>query len=110
MPRENKPPEPAYRTRKPTFDELVASRNELNRTGADFLKTDMATALMFSGMAMQATDDPVKRERTQRNARKAYDAILRLREKIKLSEKDAYWLQNNLYRLKSELEQLGEKF
>jgi len=89
------------------MDELLATRNRLNRASADFLKVDVQTALTFTGIALQATD-PVKRQRNQRSARNAYDTVLRLIGKVQLSESDARVLGSNLERLKSELRELGE--
>ena len=89
------------------MDELLATRKRLNRANSDFLKVDVQTALTFTGIALQTTD-PVKRQRNQRSARKAYDTVLRLMGKVQLSESDARTLGSGLERLKSELRELGE--
>ena len=94
------------RVSSPRFEHLA---QEFNRTGKDFLKIDLQTAFTFSRAAL-STDDPVKRRRNQKSARKAYDTVLNQMKKIDLSEKDNKDLKGNLRRLKSELTKLGEVF
>lgn len=93
----------------PTLDKIRASEQELNRTGTEFLKIDIATALIFAKTALD-TDDGAKKRRNQKSARKAYDTILRLAKKITLTDQDAKKLQQELRRLKTDLIQLGEAF
>ena len=81
----------------------------MDRANTNFLKVDIATALTFSGIALQA-DDPIKKNRNRRNARKGYDTIVRLVDKVHLSKDDAQVIREGLRRLKSELERLGEVF
>lgn len=109
MPRKTRHPEPASAEVKPTVDELLANVRRLNRATVDFLKVDVETALTFSGIALQ-TDNSVKKERNQRSARKAYDSVLKLAEKVDLTDQDVQTLSRNLARLKSELQTLGEVF
>ena len=90
-----------------TMEQLRASKQALNRTGAQFLKTDLETALTFC-KAARNTQDPQKKDRNQRFARKAYDTILRLMKKITLSDTDAKELNQKLERLKEQLVELGE--
>jgi hypothetical protein len=87
---------------------LAALVNRVYRNSAQFLKTDAETALTFSSIALQ-TDNPDKRERNRRNARKGYDTILRLASQTRLSSDDEKFLSEKLGRLKSELKQLGEE-
>lgn len=108
MPRKSKR-EPNYAVPKPTLDELLLQGREFNHASVDFLKIDVTTALTFAGIAQQ-TDDPVKKRRNQRAARKAYDTVRHLAEKVDLSPDDAEILASNLARLKSELQTLGETF
>lgn len=91
------------------MDELLANGREFNRVTADFLKVDMATALIFTEIALQ-TDDSIRKLRNRRSARKAYDSIVRLAEKVDLTPNDVELLSRNLERLKSELQTLGEVF
>jgi hypothetical protein len=99
-----------FAAKKPTMDEILASSAQLNRTSRDFLKVDLQTALTFSSIALQSTDDSVKRERNRRNARRGYDMIVRLLDRVSLTDDDAQHMTRNLVRLKTELQQLGETF
>ena len=91
------------------MDEVLNSASRLNRASVDFLKADVSTALTFTGIALEA-DDPGKRDRNRRAARKAYDTITRLMLRVTLTDGDASILARNLQRLKSELAKLGEAF
>ena len=108
MPRKSKP-EPHHKAAKSTADELQANGKALNRVSTDFLKIDVATALTFSGIALQ-TDDVIKKRRNRRAARKAYDTIRRLAKGVDLADEDAQLLSTDLARLKYELQTLGETF
>jgi hypothetical protein len=100
----------SFAAKKPTVDELLAAGAQLNRTSTDFLKVDLQTALTFSGIALQSADDPVKRQRNRKNARRGYDMIVRLVEKVSLTDDDVQYMTRNLHRLKTDLQQLGETF
>jgi len=99
--------EPSYAAPKPTVDEILALGDRLQRTGVDFLKIDVAIALTFAGIALQ-TADPVKRLRNRQSARKAYDSVLKLLNRVALTHGDAQIMAHNLQRLRSELVSLGE--
>jgi hypothetical protein len=86
------------------------SGNHANKTGAMFLRIDSELGLTFSGIALEAGKNAEKRRRTTEVARKAYDTITRLRERILLTGAEQDNLDANLKRLKSELQTLGEKF
>lgn len=109
MPRQ-KGGEPNFAAKKPGMDEILSSAAQLNRTSIDFLKIDLQTALTFSQIALQSNADAEKRRRNRKNARKGYDTIVRLAEKVSLSDRDGRYISRNLERLKSELQQLGEIF
>ena len=79
-----------------------------NRIGADFLRIDSEIALTFSDIALHASD-PQRRSRTTASARRAYETILRLRKDIELSHAEGDKLDANLKRLKTELEDLGQR-
>ena len=99
----------SYPVPKPTVDEVLGFGSRFRQVSTDFLKVDVATALTFAGIALQ-TNDSEKRERNCRNARVAYDTVLRLIERVDLTDEDSQILNGNLERLKSELVQLGEAF
>ena len=91
------------------MDELLATRDRVNRASTDFLKVDLETALTFVKFAHDSQDD-WRKKRNCRAARKAYDTILRLVKKVDLTANDGLVLKHGLDRLKSELETLGETF
>lgn len=94
---------------EPTVDDLLVKKRDFSRVSADFLRIDVATALTFSGIALE-TDNVMKKRRNQRAARKAYDTIRRLAKRTELNHDEAEILSSNLARLKSELRTLGEIF
>lgn len=58
--------------------------NSTNRVAADFLRIDSEVALTLSGIALAATDEETRR-RTTMVARRAFDTIARLKERIELT-------------------------
>jgi len=81
----------------------------LNRAQGNFLNLDAEVGLTFAGIALQ-TRDSEKRERTRRVARKAYDTVLRLMNRVTFTKDDAQSLARNLLRLKYDLTMLEETF
>jgi hypothetical protein len=79
------------------------------RAMVEFLHIDAQTGLVFSGIAL-ATNNPEKKGRTTRAARRAYEAITRLRGRVHLTDRDTMRLDYKLERLRNELEVLGEVF
>lgn len=102
--------EPDTTAKRPSWEEILAVAARANRAGADFLRIDVQTALTFSGIALQSGSDEEKRRRNRKSARKGYDSISRLIEKVQLSTREARDISRSLTRLKSELRQLGETF
>lgn len=102
--------EPDSAVKRPTTEEFLAVGARVNRAGADFLRIDVQTALTFSGIALKSNSDEAKRRRNRKSARRGYDAILRLMEKVQLTTSEARSMSRNLTRLKSELRELGETF
>lgn len=94
---------------KPTMDELLASRERMTRASVEFLKTDLETALTFVKIARQTRDD-VRRKRTCRAARKAYETLTKFVKKVDLSAENGRRISLGLEQLKAELESLGEVF
>lgn len=87
--------------------DLANTQQQFNRTGTEFLKVDVATALTFAATALN-TDDPEKKRRNQRSARKAYDTVLRMTQKVTLTPQDAKELSKSLHLLRANLMRLGE--
>jgi hypothetical protein len=87
----------------------IPSSTRTNRARADFLRIDSEVGLTFSGIALGATDKET-RKRTTQIARRAYDTILRLRDRVVLTEAEELKLDRNLLRLRGELQSLGQAF
>ena len=83
-------------------------RQELNRTGYDFLMTDLDTALTFTALAREAGNDTEKKLRNVMNAREAYFTVKRMREKLTFSSEQGIAFDKKLLELMQALEQLGE--
>jgi len=98
-----------HTAKKPTMDELAASRERMNRASVDFLKIDLETALTFAEIARTSTD-PFRKKRNLQAARKAYNAIVHLAQKVDLRSSDSAFLEKRLAQLKRELTVLGETF
>jgi septal ring factor EnvC (AmiA/AmiB activator) len=81
--------------------------NSTNRVAADFLRIDSEVALTLSGIALAATDEATRRHTTM-VARRAYDTIARLKERIELTGAERDKLDANLQRVKTELQSLGQ--
>ena len=93
---------------RPTVDQLLASRERMNRASVDFLKIDLETALTFLKIARQAQDS-ARKERNRRAARKAYETVAKLVGKVELNDEDRRILIDGLQQLQKELEALGEQ-
>lgn len=98
-----------YVAPKPTMDEILGSREQVAKASAQFLKVDLDTAKTFLQIARQ-TDNPARKERNRRAARKAYDTMVRFMERVKLKDEDLRILVPGLEQLRSELEGIGETF
>jgi hypothetical protein len=99
----------AARSTEATSAELNKTGQQLNATNADFLRIDAETALTFSQIALEA-DNPEKRNRNHQNARKAYDTIMRLRQKVVFTPAQEESMNQKMEQLKRDLTRLGEKF
>ena len=90
--------------------DLFSIRDDLNRTTVEFLMTDLNTGLMLARVATGAKEHSPRQTRNIRNARLAYETVLRFRRKIEATSavKDA--LDEKLGELRSMLETLGESF
>jgi hypothetical protein len=82
---------------------------DLNQTRTEFLITELSLGLTFAGIALGSNDE-AKRKRNCKNARTAYDAILRFIGQVTLTPADSKRLKNGMELLKSQLQALGETF
>jgi len=85
-----------------------ALESRTNKLRAHFLLIDSEIALTFATIASGASNQE-KRRRTAQTARTAYDTIMRLRKHTNLDEAERKKLDDNVQRLKSELQRLGQK-
>lgn len=84
-------------------------REDFNQNGFAFLMTDLDSALAFAQLAMRLNIDPEVKRRNLINARKAYDTVVRLREKLQLDSGQQSAFDEKRTNLKNALEQLGER-
>jgi hypothetical protein len=85
------------------------SSRDLNQTRTDFLATELSLGLTFAAIALDSTDE-AKTKRNCKNARTAYDAILKFIGTVTLTPADSLRLAAGMERLKSQLLALGETF
>ncbi len=81
----------------------------IDRTGFNFLMTELTVGMTLTrGASLKR--NPELRERTIGAARHAYDASVRLAERLHLSKSQEQKLNRRRERLRSTLEMLGEVF
>jgi len=84
--------------------------NDFNQKGSEFLRIEVETGLTFANIALDEEPGSEERIRNQANALKAYQTVLRLRDRVEnAGEETNRRIQNGLDQLKSILERLGEK-
>jgi hypothetical protein len=84
--------------------------NDFNQKGAEFLRVEVETGLTFANIAVGEEQGSEERVRNQANALKAYQTVLRLRDRVENpDEATNRAIQNGLDQLRSVLEKLGEK-
>ena len=78
-------------------------------SGAAFLFVEVKTGLTFANSALSGTGRTRERiERNRKNARRAYDSLLRFRRRVPLSDKEAVRLEAGIQELKAALQALGD--
>ncbi|HEY6971029.1 MAG TPA: hypothetical protein VJA94_17595 [Candidatus Angelobacter sp.] len=84
------------------------SRNSLP-SNVEFLFTELKTGLTFANMAISAPADKTERiERDRKNARKAYDTLLKFQSRVLFSEAEEVKFAAGLEDLETALRKLGE--
>ncbi len=83
---------------------------DLTATGLDFLHTELRTASTFIQIAASAAPHSARKTRNQASARTAYNKVKDLSDRLHLSDSELRHINTGLDRLKSALEDLGEKF
>jgi hypothetical protein len=82
-------------------------REQFERNRAQFLITELSTALTFCEVA-KSSDDPEKTRRNVKNAREGYDTVLKFQDGVQLDAQAKTEFENKFSHLKSELQALGE--
>jgi hypothetical protein len=83
----------------------------LQRSGADFLRfLDLDIAFSMAKSASTAGADTQKRARKQKIARRAYDMILYLSQRLKMTKQANGELSKRLAALRRTLQEVGEHF
>ncbi len=81
----------------------------LNRTGVEFLITDLDLGCTFMDVAQTSWIKETV-TRNHKNARRAYDTVVRLLVKLELDKTTYQILEAKLTDLKARLEAAGERF
>ena len=89
----------------PGFPKFAA---DMDKSGVDFLLIELDAALTFLDVADTSRIDETV-DRNHRNARKAYDTVLRLREKVRPNPEQQQLITEKLLRLRERLEAAGEQ-
>ena len=84
--------------------------NKARRNIVASLMVDIKVGMTFVKLASEAGDDSEKKDRNHTNARKAYDAVSRIGNRVELTTTEAERLTKALGLLKSALQKLGERF
>ena len=98
------------RSKKEAASKGTELNRRVNEAGLAFLKTEIATAIMFAEIALHSSGNVDQRGRNSRYARKAYDTVLYFSQRLALSEAAALELDKDLIELKAVLLELGESF
>lgn len=105
----DKSKERAHAITRPTANELLAARERMNSVRVECVKVDLETALTFAKIARQTHDD-LRKQRICSAARKAYDVVVTMIQKVELTADDRGEVKRGLMQLQSELRALGETF
>jgi hypothetical protein len=107
---------PTQHMASPQFDsrKLLAESERLvstlQRSGADFLFLDLDIAFSMAKSASTAGADTQKRARNQKITRRAYDMILYLSHRLKMTKQENGELSKRLAALRRALQEVGEHF
>jgi hypothetical protein len=83
---------------------------DMNRVAALFLNTELSTGLTFAGIALKsrALKWPDKVGRNHKNARLAYDTVLRFRKTVWMTETESSDFDARFEVLRGKLRELGD--
>lgn len=82
---------------------------DVNKTGVEFILIDLDTGLTFMDVA-DASKSPETKARNYKNARRAYDAIVHLLEKLTPNLEQCKIIEAKLDILKARLQAVGQQF
>jgi hypothetical protein len=88
---------------------MLPPGSDLNHSGAEFVLTDLDVALTFTDLA-DVSNIPETRLRNHRNARIAYDSILRLLPNLTPDVLQQQRIDRELALLKKRLLAVGQRF
>jgi hypothetical protein len=91
------------------MDRQSEFRDDFDRITAEILLVNVDIGLNLAAIAADRFD-PTAKARTIRNARKAYDEVVRRRLTVRVEGQEASTLENKLLLLKNRLLALGEIF
>ena len=91
------------------MSDIAQNLRDSNAVSIEFLKTELSTGLLFADLALGA-GDPEKKSRNTKNARTAYEAILKFIVRVTLDDDDTRHMTEGMTLLKSHLRELGETF
>jgi hypothetical protein len=81
---------------------------DVNKNSLEFMVRDLDLALTMVKIASQADEGSDKRARNIHSARRAYETVDHLREKVAASRQEWRPIQEKLQRLRAQLRELGE--
>jgi hypothetical protein len=84
-------------------------RSSAANNRVEFLLTDLDTALTFLDIARTTTNEETRR-RNFENARRAYDTVIQLMQRVPLDDAQNEFIQGKLTLLRMRLEAAGQKF
>lgn len=90
-----------------TFGDL---QEELKKNHADFLRIDLETALTLTRIAERAGVGSIRRQRTLKQARRAYETIVKMRGMFAGTAEECLPIDKSIRKLRTALERLGESF
>jgi hypothetical protein len=92
--------------RPPLIDSIHQVLEKSHRVGVEFLLTDMRTGMTFLDIA-EVTQSSEVRDRNRRNARLAYDTVVRIMSRLSPTAEERSNLENGLSELRQRLIAVG---
>ncbi len=90
------------------MSETAEILDDVSRTGFEFIMTDLNLALTLARIAADAHENADKRARNLGSARRAYETVKSISQRLTLTSSDQDELNKKLAQVRSALEKLGE--